>query len=123
MLVKSIIINNLLINVNISSSSNNTIVYVSTLKNDILFCGSCGLLNVKGAKRSAHYVSQKIINILGKRLYSIGFRYVYLNVKGFGNGRYASIKEFDSTGLIVLNICDKTSVPFNGCKPSRKRRV
>jgi small subunit ribosomal protein S11 len=113
----------MLINVNVISSSNNTIVCVSTLKNDVLFCGSCGFLNVKGAKRSTFYAGQKIAILLGKKLYFMGFKYMFLSIKGFGNGRYSSIKGFGSTGLIILNIQDKTPIPFNGCRASKKRRI
>jgi len=124
MLVKSILnLNIILVKVNISLSSNNTIICVSTLNDKVLFCSSNGSLKVKGAKRSTSYASQRISNILGKKLHFLGYKYIYIVIKGFGNGRYTSIKGFDSTGLITLNILDKTFIPFNGCKVSKKRRI
>lgn len=112
-----------LIIANISSSSNNTIINLSTLDNKVFFCGSTGLLSIKGAKRSTSYASQRIANVLGRKLYSIGFRFVYIIVKGFGNGRYSSLKGFNSAGIKILTIVDKTSIPFNGCKSRKKRRI
>lgn len=109
--------------VNILSSSNNTIINVSTTSCKTLFCGSCGFLNLKGAKRGTSYASQRISNILARKLYSIGFKYIYIKLKGFGNGRYSSLKGFGSSGLKILNIVDKTSVAFNGCKSPKKRRI
>lgn len=109
--------------VNIQSSSNNTIINISTLNSKTLFCGSCGFLDIKGAKRASSYASQKISNILGKKLYSVGFRYIYVKLKGFGNGRYSSLKGFVLSGLKILNIVDITSICFNGCKSSKKRKV
>lgn len=112
-----------LIIANISSSSNNTIINLSTSDNKVFFCGSTGLLSIKGAKRSTSYASQRIANVLGRKLYSIGFRFVYIIVKGFGNGRYSSLKGFNSAGIKILTIVDKTSIPFNGCKSRKKRRI
>lgn len=109
--------------VNILCSSNNTLITIVTASNKTVFCGSCGFLNFKGAKRATSYASQRLSNILGKKLYSMGFKYIYVKLKGFGNGRYSSLKGFGLSGLKVLNIFDKTPIPFNGCKSSKKRRV
>ena len=124
MLLKPTLINNdILVSISIVSSSSNTIISVSTLKNQVLFGGSCGLLNIKGTKKSTFYASQKIAIILGKKICYLGFKYAYINIKGFGNGRYSSIKGFNSTGLVILNIFDKTTVSFNGCKVPKRRRL
>jgi small subunit ribosomal protein S11 len=124
MLLKPISSNdNVLIVANIFSSSNNTIINLNTLDNRVFFCGSTGFLNIKGAKRSTSYASQRIANVLGRKLYSIGFRFVYIIVRGFGNGRYSSLKGFNNAGLKILSILDNTSVPFNGCKSRKKRRI
>lgn len=124
MLLKSALtINNTLVKINITSSSNNTIICILNFQNEVLFCGSSGFLNIKGAKRSTSYASQRIATILGKKLYFLGFKYVYIIVKGFGNGRYSSIKGFSLAGLIILNVFDKTSLPFNGCRAPKKRRI
>lgn len=124
MLLKpTILFNDKLAIINIISSSNNTVINISTVTNETLSCSSCGFLNIKGAKRGTSYASQKISIILGKRLLSMGFKFIYIKLKGFGNGRYSSLKGFDSSGLIILNIFDKTLIPFNGCKSSKKRRI
>lgn len=124
MLLKpTILFNDKLAIVNVLSSSNNTLVNISTVTNEILTCGSCGLLNIKGAKRGTSYASQKISTILGKKLFSMGFKFIYIKLKGFGNGRYSSLKGFGFSGLMILNIFDKTLIPFNGCKSPKKRRI
>lgn len=109
--------------VTVHSTSNNTIINISDLKNKTIYSGSTGLLGIKGSRRSTSYASQSIANILGKKLYLLGIRYVYVKIKGFGNGRYSSLKGLSFSGLKILSILDITPIPFNGTKPSKKRRI
>ena len=44
-------------------------------------------------------------------------------VKGAGSGREAAIRALQNTGLIVTSIKDVSGIPFNGCRPSKKRRI
>ena len=44
-------------------------------------------------------------------------------IKGRGNGRETSVRALKSTGLNILSIEDRTSVPHNGCRPPKKRRL
>lgn len=114
---------NLIAIVNILSTSNNTMINVCSIDNKTMFFGSSGLLGVKGSRRSSPYASQAISNLIGKKLLNLGIKYIYFKIKGFGKGRYSSLKGFFVLGLNVLCISDITSTPFNGCKPSKKRRI
>ena len=114
---------NLVAIVNILSTSNNTIINISDIYNRTLFFGSGGLLGIKGSRRSTSYAGQAMANILGKKLFSLGIKYIYVKLKGFGKGRFTSIKGFSILGFNILSISDVTSLPFNGCKPPKKRRI
>jgi small subunit ribosomal protein S11 len=115
---------NIIAIVNIYSTSNNTLINISdAITKKTIFFGSSGFLGIKGSRRSTSYASQSISNVLGKKLYTLGIKYIYVNIKGFGNGRYSSIKGFCLAGLKLLSIRDITPIPFNGCKPSKKRRI
>jgi len=114
---------NLIAIVNILSTSNNTIINISDIYSKTLFFGSGGLLGIKGSRRSTSYAGQAIAGLLGKKLLSIGVKYIYIKLKGFGKGRYPGVKGFSTLGFNILNISDVTSLPFNGCKPSKKRRI
>lgn len=123
MLVKSNKKKNLIALVNIFSTSNNIIINISDIFGKTLFFGSGGLLGIKGSRRSTSYAGEAIANVLGKKLFSSGTKYIYIKLKGFGKGRYSSIKGFSNVGFTILSISDVTSLPFNGCKSSKKRRV
>jgi small subunit ribosomal protein S11 len=109
--------------VNIFSTSNNTIINISDTYSKTLFFGSGGLLGIKGSRRSTSYAGQAIASVVGKKLLSLGVKYIYIKLKGFGKGRYSSLKSFFILGFNIINISDVTSLPFNGCKPSKKRRI
>ena len=114
---------NLVAIVNILSTSNNTIINISDIYNRTLFFGSGGLLGIKGSRRSTSYAGQAMANVLGKKLFSLGIKYIYVKLKGFGKGRFTSIKGFSILGFNILSISDVTSLPFNGCKQPKKRRI
>jgi len=114
---------NLIAVANILSTSNNILINISDLNNKTLYFGSSGLLGVKGSRRSTSYAGQSIANMLGKKLYFLGVRYLYIKIKGFGYSRDSSLKGLKLTGIKFLLISDVTPLPFNGCKPSKKRRM
>ena len=109
--------------VNILSTSNNIIVNISDIYNKTICIGSGGLLGIKGSKRSTSYAGQAIGFTLGKKIFILGIRYLYIKIKGFGHGRYSCIKGLSLSGIKILSISDCTHIPFNGCKPSKRRRM
>jgi small subunit ribosomal protein S11 len=44
-------------------------------------------------------------------------------VKGPGAGRETAIRTLASLGIEVLSIRDVTPVPYNGCRPPKRRRT
>ena len=109
--------------INVLSTSNNTIMNVSNLENKTICLISSGLLNIKGSRRSTAYASQSISYILGNKLRILGFKYVCVKLKGLGSGKYSSLKGLISSGIVILDVIDSTSLPFNGCISFKKRRI
>jgi small subunit ribosomal protein S11 len=105
------------------SSSNNTLVTASNIKNYIIFSYSCGRLGLDGAKRSTAYAGQNVGYFLGKKLFFLGYKYAYIKLKGFGLGRFSCIKGLYYSGIKIICIFDATSFAFNGCKKPKKRRI
>jgi len=44
-------------------------------------------------------------------------------VKGQGSGRETAIRAIENAGLQISSIKDITSVPHNGCRSPKRRRV
>lgn len=108
---------------NIFSSSNNIILNISDIYNNTICTGSGGLLGIKGSKRSTSYAGQATGLMIGKKLVLLGIRYLYVKIKGFGHGRYSSLKGLSLAGIKIVSILDSTPIPFNGCKAPKRRRM
>ena len=48
---------------------------------------------------------------------------VEVRVRGPGPGRESAVTALQANGLKVTAIEDHTAIPFNGCRPPKKRRV
>lgn len=107
----------------ISLSFNNTLITITNFNGKTISFGSGGLLGLKGARRSTSYAGQTVATLLGKKIFALGFRYIILNLNGFGSARKTILKGFISTKLRVLRIRDTTSIAHNGCKAKKKRRI
>ena len=44
-------------------------------------------------------------------------------MKGPGRGRETALRGLQEAGLKIILIRDITSIPHNGCRPPKKRRV
>lgn len=105
------------------SSLNNTLITITNIKSQTILFGSSGLLALKGAKRSTSFAGQNLAEILGKKVFSIGFRFIYIQIKGFGNSRKSVLKGFMSSNLKIIAIKDCTKISHNGCKAKKRRRI
>ena len=54
---------------------------------------------------------------------ALGLLRVDVELKGPGSGREAAVRSLQAAGLEVTSIKDVTSIPHNGCRPPKKRRV
>lgn len=109
--------------VHIFSTFNNTLITITNIKGKTILFGSSGFLNLKGAKRGTAYSGQLIADILGKKIFGLGFRFVFIQFKGFGNARKSILKGFKSSNLKAIKIKDCTAIAHNGCKKKKKRRI
>ena len=108
---------------NIKSTFNNTIVTISDILGNTLCWASSGTSGFKGARKNTPFAAQSAArNAAGKAL-ELGMEKIEVVIKGRGNGRETSVRALKAAGLNILSIEDKTSVPHNGCRPPKKRRL
>ena len=53
----------------------------------------------------------------------MGITQVKVLVNGPGAGRESAIRSLDANGVRVTMIKDVTSIPHNGCRPRKMRRI
>jgi len=107
----------------IQSSFNNTMVTLTDLEGNVIAWGSSGTAGFKGSRKGTPYAAQLAARDAARRAMEHGLRQIEVYVKGPGSGREAAIRSLQSAGLYITGIRDVTSIPHNGCRPPKKRRV
>lgn len=100
-----------------------TIISVTDLRGNVISWSSAGSCGFKGSRKSTPFASQVATNSAVKKALDMGMKQVEINVSGPGSGRELAIRSIQSLGIGILLIRDVTSIPHNGCRPSKKRRI
>lgn len=108
----------------IKSTFNNTIVSICDQQGNVLGWCSTGMVGFKNSKKSTPFAAQLAAEKVCTQLIdSVGLEELDVIIKGPGSGRETAIRAFQSCGVNVLSIQDKTALPHNGCRPKKRRRV
>ena len=109
--------------VHIQSTFNNTIITITNLTGDTISWASAGSSGFKGARKSTPFAAQMAAEKAALEALNTGMKSVEIFVKGQGSGRETAIRAIDGAGFEIRAIQDITSVPHNGCRPPKRRRV
>ena len=109
--------------VHIQSTFNNTIVTITNVTGDTVAWASAGSSGFKGARKSTPFAAQTAAEKAALEALSTGIKNVEILVKGQGSGRETAIRAIEGAGFNILSIQDRTSVPHNGCRSPKRRRV
>jgi small subunit ribosomal protein S11 len=108
---------------NIKTTFNNTIITICDILGNTLCWASSGTSGFKGSRKNTPFAAQTATRNAALKAIDLGMEKIEVVIKGRGNGRETSIRALRSAGLSILSIEDKTSVPHNGCRPPKKRRL
>jgi small subunit ribosomal protein S11 len=108
---------------NIHASFNNTIVSIADKAGNVITWSSGGKIGYKGSKKSTPFAAQLAAEEVAKTALELGISKVQVIVNGPGSGRESAIRSLDANGLQVTMIKDTTSIPHNGCRPRKMRRI
>ena len=104
-------------------TSNNTVCTLVDFKGVTKGWSSCGSLGFKSARKSTAYASQATTERIGLKAKEVGFKWVFLVLKGVGRGKESGVRALRKSGIEILGILEKTGIPHNGCRAPRKRRI
>lgn len=107
----------------INSTFNNTIITITDMKGNAITWSSAGTVGFKGARKGTPFAAQIAAETAYAAAVEHGLNSVHVIIKGPGPGRETSVRTLKMRGLKVLSIKDATSVPHNGCRPPKRRRV
>jgi small subunit ribosomal protein S11 len=107
----------------IFSSYNNTIISLTDPNGNVSASKSSGKLGFKGTKKSTPFAASKVAETVGQIAEKMGVKRLHVTVKGVGSGRESALRSIANQGFEILSIKDATSIPHNGCKPKKPRRL
>ena len=107
----------------IQSTFNNTIVTITDMSGNVITWASSGTVGFKGSRKSTPFAAQLAAKSSAQKAMEQGMKSIEVYVKGPGAGREAAIRSLQAAGLEIKVIKDVTPIPFNGCRPPKRRRV
>jgi small subunit ribosomal protein S11 len=107
----------------IKSSFNNTLVTIADKDGNVVAWASGGLVGFKGSRKSTPFAAQISADQAAKKAVAMGMTQVEVEVVGPGSGRESAVRAIQASGLKVTGVRDRTTVPHNGCRPRKRRRV
>ncbi len=107
----------------VNSSFNNTMVTITDAQGNAISWSSAGLKGFKGSRKSTPYAAQMAADDAARKAMEHGLKTVDVFVTGPGSGRESALRAFQAAGLVITSIKDITSLPHNGCRARKRRRV
>lgn len=107
----------------VHASFNNTIITITDRQGNALSWATSGGQGFKGSRKSTPYAAQVAAEDAGKKAAEHGVRTLEVEVKGPGSGRESALRALQAVGFQITSIRDVTSIPHNGVRPSKRRRV
>ena len=107
----------------VNATFNNTIVSITDDSGNVIAWSSAGSKGFKGSRKSTPYAAQIAADTAATKAKEHGLKVLTVKLKGPGSGRETALRALQSRGFKILSIKDATTMPHNGSRPPKKRRV
>ena len=107
----------------VNSTFNNTMITIADDNGNTISWSSAGLMGFKGSRKSTPYAAQIAAEDAGSKALEHGVKTLKVEIQGPGSGRESALRALQSKGFTITSIKDVTSIPHNGCRPPKRRRV
>ena len=107
----------------VNATFNNTIVSITDDSGNVIAWSSAGSKGFKGSRKSTPYAAQIAADTAATKAQEHGLKILTVKLKGPGAGRETALRALQSRGFKILSIKDVTTMPHNGSRPPKKRRV
>jgi small subunit ribosomal protein S11 len=97
----------------VNASFNNTMITITDAQG----------MGFKGSRKSTPYAAQVAAEDAAKKAQEHGMRTLEVEVSGPGSGRESALRSLQASGFTITSIRDVTTIPHNGCRPRKRRRV
>lgn len=107
----------------VKSTFNNTIITIADAQGNAISWSSAGSQGFKGSRKSTPYAAQVAAEDAGRKAQDHGVKNLDVEVKGVGSGKDSAVRALQAIGFVITSIKDVTSIPHNGTRPPKRRRV
>ena len=107
----------------VNATFNNTMITITDAQGNTIAWSSAGSQGFKGSRKSTPYAAQMAGEDAGRKAMEHGMKTLEVEVKGPGSGRESALRALQAIGFTITAIRDVTSIPHNGCRPRKRRRV
>ena len=107
----------------VRSTFNNTMITITDVQGNTISWSSSGMMGFKGSRKSTPFAAQMAAEDAGRKAAEHGVRTLEVEVSGPGSGRESALRALQAAGFVITSIRDVTSIPHNGCRPPKRRRV
>jgi len=107
----------------VNATFNNTMITITDAQGNTIAWSSAGTMGFKGSRKSTPYAAQMAAEDVAKKAQEHGMKTLEVEVRGPGSGRESALRALQAAGFNVTTIRDVTSIPHNGCRPRKRRRV
>ena len=107
----------------VNATFNNTIIIITDDSGNVIAWSSAGSKGFKGSRKSTPYAAQIAADAAATKAQEHGLKILTVKLKGPGSGRETALRALQSRGFKILSIKDTTTMPHNGSRPPKKRRV
>lgn len=107
----------------IQSTLNNTILTLTQSNGSTLYWASSGTAGFKNSRKSTSYAAQAAAEKIAQFCQLKKLRTLNVKLKGLGYGKEACLKGLQLNGIFIHKIEEITSIPHNGCRLPKKRRM
>ena len=107
----------------VNATFNNTIVSITDDSGNVIAWSSAGSKGFKGSRKSTPYAAQIAADTAATKALEHGLKTLTVKLKGPGAGRETALRALQSRGFKILSIKATTTMPHNGSRPPKKRRV
>ncbi len=107
----------------VNASFNNTMITITDVQGNTISWSSGGVMGFKGSRKSTPYAAQIAAEDAAKKAQDHGVKTLEVEVRGPGSGRESALRALQAAGFVITSIRDVTSIPHNGCRPRKRRRV
>jgi small subunit ribosomal protein S11 len=107
----------------VHASFNNTIITITDRHGNTLCWATAGGSGFKGSRKSTPFAAQVAAEKAGRAAQEFGMKNLEVRVRGPGPGRESAVRALNAVGFEITHIADMTSIPHNGCRPPKRRRV